>query len=89
MFETETVEPCLVQKFNWRDGLPAPPPPILPTPSGYACGDHASYFHENVMPQVRSNYNCIAVFIDFVLQLFLKECKYIEKDRKMVQYKDD
>ena len=85
MFETETVEPCLVQKFNWRDASLPP----LPTPSGYACGNDASYFHEKVMPKVGSNYNCIAAFIDFVLQLFLKECKYIEKDRKMVRYKGD
>ena len=41
------------------------------------------------MPKVGSNYNCTAAFIDFVLQLFLKECKYIEKDRKMVRYKGD
>ena len=50
------------------------------------------------MPQVCSNYICLAVIlIDFVLkngenyylQVFLKECKCIEKEKKVVRYIND
>ena len=50
------------------------------------------------MPQVCSNYICLAVIlIDFVLkngenyylQVFLKECKCIEKEKKVIRYIND
>ena len=51
-------------------------------------GCEATNFHDEEMPKVGSKYTCLAVIlIDFVLkkyenyyaQVFLKECKYIEK----------
>ena len=51
-------------------------------------GDKATYFRDQEIPEVWSNYACLSVIlIDFVFkkdesyysQVFLKECKYIEK----------
>ena len=48
-------------------------------------------FHDKEIPKVGSNYTCLAVIlINFVLKniekfcpkVFLKECKYIEKEKK-------
>ena len=50
------------------------------------------------MPEVGSNYTFLAVIlIGFVLkkdgnyytQVFLKECKYIEKEEKVIRYTND
>ena len=46
------------------------------------------------MPKVGCNHICLAILIDFVLkkdencypQVFLKECKYNEKEKKMIRY---
>ena len=51
----------------------------------------ATGFHDNEISKVGSNYTCLgAILINFVfgkeennyLQVFLKECKYIEKEKK-------
>ena len=58
----------------------------------------ATDFHDNEIPKVNSNYTCLAVALfDFVLkkdqnyypQVFLKECKHIEKGKKFIQYTTD
>ena len=47
------------------------------------------------MPEAGSNYLClVAISIDFVFkkeenyypQVFLKECKYIDKEKKVIRY---
>ena len=52
-------------------------------------GDGATDFHDREVPKVGSNYNCLAVIVlrkdeNYFLQVFLKECKYIEK--KLVRH---
>ena len=51
-------------------------------------GDEVKDFHNKEIPKVDSNYNCLAVITlgsvlkkdeNYYLQVFLKECKYIEK----------
>ena len=58
-------------------------------------GDEATDFHDKEIPKVGSNCTSLAVIlIDFVLkkdekyylQMFLKECKYIEKEKKVARY---
>ena len=58
----------------------------------------ATDFHDKKIPNVGSNYTCLTVIlIDFVLekeenyylQVFLRECKYIEKEKKMIRYFTD
>ena len=53
--------------------------------------DEATDFHEKEIPKMDSNHTCLAVIsLDFALnidgyyylQVFLKECKYIEKEGK-------
>ena len=55
-------------------------------------GDEATHFHDKEIPKEGSEYTCLAVItIDYVLkkdenyypQVFLKECKYIEKEKKL------
>ena len=52
-------------------------------------GNEAAKFHDKEVPKAGSNHTCLAVIaIDFALkkeenyypQMFLKECKYIEKE---------
>ena len=59
-------------------------------------GDEITNFYENKIPKVNSNHTCLAVItLDSALkkddnyypQLFLKECKYIEK--KVVTHIND
>ena len=54
-----------------------------------SCGDEATDFHNEEIPKTGSDYTCLAVInFDSALkkyenchsQLFLKECKYIEKE---------
>ena len=56
----------------------------------YNKNDEATNFHDKEMPKTGSNHTCLAVItIDSVLernenyypQVFLKECKYIEKEK--------
>ena len=51
-------------------------------------GDEVTHFYDKQIPKVDSNHTCLAVVsLDFVhrkdesyyLQVFLKECKYIDK----------
>ena len=51
-------------------------------------GDRATYFYDKEVPKVNSNHACLAIIsLDFALkkdencypQVFLKDCKYIEK----------
>ena len=58
-------------------------------------GHEATDFQENEIPTVESNYTCLAVvLINFALtkdenycsQVFLKECKHIEKEKKVIYY---
>ena len=57
--------------------------------------DQAIDFHYKEIPKVGPNYSCLAVIlIDFVLekdknyypQIFLKECKYIKKEKMVIRY---
>ena len=61
-------------------------------------GVNATDFRDKEIPKVRSNYACLAVIsIDFVLkkdknyypQIFSEECKYIEKEKKVIRYITD
>ena len=54
-------------------------------------GNEATDFHNKEIPKVGSNYTCLVlILIDFIfkkdeyycLQVFLKECKYFEKEKK-------
>ena len=53
-------------------------------------GDNAIYSHDKEIPEVGTNYSCLAVTINFILKkdenhypkVFLKKCKYIEKEKK-------
>ena len=56
-------------------------------------GGEATNFHDKEIPKVGSNYAWLAVIlIDFILtnddnfypQVFLKECKYIEKKKRLL-----
>ena len=51
-------------------------------------GDEVTYFHAKKIPELDSNHTCLAVITldsafsidgNYYLQVFLKECKYIEK----------
>ena len=53
-----------------------------------SCGDEVTDFHDKEIPKVHSNHTCLAVISldsalkkdeNYYLQVFLKECKYIEK----------
>ena len=53
--------------------------------------DEATDFHNKEMPKAGSNHTCLAVIItdsviekdeNYYLQVFLKEWKYIEKEKK-------
>ena len=54
-------------------------------------------FNEKEIPKLGSNYTCAAVLIDFVFkkdknyypQVFSKECKYVEKGKKVTRYITD
>ena len=59
---------------------------------------NATDFRDKEIPKVRSNYARLAVIsIDFVLkkdknyypQIFSEECKYIEKEKKVIRYITD
>ena len=61
-------------------------------------GDEATDFLNEEMAKVDSNYTCLAVIeIDFILkkdenyypQIFLIECKYIEKEKMALRYITD
>ena len=54
-------------------------------------GDEAIDFHDKQIPKMDSNYTCLVVinldsalkkYENYYLQVFLKECKYIEKGKK-------
>ena len=56
-------------------------------------GDEATNFNDKEMPKVGSNHTCLAVIsLHFALkkgenyhpQVFLKECKYTEKEKKLL-----
>ena len=56
-------------------------------------GDEAADFHDKEISNVGSNHNCLAVIIldsapkkegNYYPQLFLKECKDIEKEKKLL-----
>ena len=58
-------------------------------------GNEATDFHDKEMAKVGSNYTCLAlILIDFVfkkdkyycLQVLLKECEYIEKEKSDYTY---
>ena len=59
-------------------------------------GDDVTDFYDKKIPKVDSNYTCLAVISldsaikkddSYYLQVFLKECKYIEK--KVIMYIND
>ena len=61
-------------------------------------GDEATDFLNEEMAKLDSNYTCLAVIeIDFILkkdenyypQIFLIECKYIEKEKMALRYITD
>ena len=61
-------------------------------------GVNATDLCDKEIAKVRSNYACLAVIsIDFVLkkdknyypQIFSEECKYIEKEKKVIRYITD
>ena len=58
-------------------------------------GDKASNFHDQEMSKVGSNYTCLtALFISknnatYHVQVFLIECKYFQKERKVIRYITD
>ena len=60
--------------------------------------DEATEFHDEEMSNVGSNYICLSVILmefflkkdrNFYLQVFLKECKYIKKEKKVNRYTAD
>ena len=60
-----------------------------------SCGDNATNFHDKKIPEVGFNYTYLAVILinvllkkdaNYYLQVFLKECKYIEKEKKVIRY---
>ena len=60
--------------------------------------DETIYFNDKEMPKVGSSYTCLAVIlINFVIkkdenyypQVFLEECKYIGKEKKVIRYITD
>ena len=57
-----------------------------------AQGDEATEFHDKEVSKVGSNHTCLAVISldstlkkdkDYYTQVFLKECRYIGKEKKM------
>ena len=59
-------------------------------------GDEVTNFYDKKIPKLDSNYTCLALIIlesalkkdeNYSPQVFLKECKYIEKN--VVRYNDD
>ena len=60
--------------------------------------DEATEFHDEEMSNVGSNYICLSVILmefflkkdrNFYLQVFLKKCKYIKKEKKVNRYTAD
>ena len=57
-------------------------------------GDEATDFHDKELPKAGSNHTCLAVItVDsalkkdkYYLQAFLKECKYIEKEKEVINF---
>ena len=56
-------------------------------------GDKATDFHDREMPKAGSKHTCLAVLTidsalkkdeDYYLQVFSEECKYIEKEKKLL-----
>ena len=54
-------------------------------------GDEATYFHDKEIPKAASNHTCLAVITiesalkkdgNYYPQMFLKEYKYIQKEKK-------
>ena len=63
-----------------------------------SCSDEAIDFHDKEIPKVDSNHTCLAVIsLNYALnkdgnyypQVFLKECKYLKKEKKMIRYIND
>ena len=60
--------------------------------------DESIYYHDREMPKVDSSYICLAVILisfvlkkheNYCLQVFVKECKNIEKEKKVIRYITD
>ena len=61
-------------------------------------GDEVTDFYNKEIPKMDSNHTCLAVMsLDSALnkdrsyypQVFLKECKYIEKKKKVIRHNND